>query len=128
MLYSLDANWNELTHPALVSMLPVPHKYYVPSRLRERTRPRLEAAGLWNLPGIEQEKEASKPSEPTSKDEVPDDKKTFLRVFEREKVCFPLYLILLSSRDRFSQVLDKARAFFDIYARLLGQKSTFFAQ
>jgi sorting and assembly machinery component 37 len=31
-------------------MLPIPQRYYVPGRIRESYKPRLEAAGLWNPP------------------------------------------------------------------------------
>lgn len=84
MFYSLDANWSGLTHPVLVSMLPLPQRYYVPNRLRQLTKPRLEAAGLWNLPGIEQEEKKPFKDEKLKKKEDPKDK--YLKVFEREKV------------------------------------------
>ena len=57
MLYSLRLNWWKVTRPAMASMLPVPQRYYVPGRVRESYRPRLEAAELWDIPGIEQEEE-----------------------------------------------------------------------
>jgi len=85
MFYSLHENWSKIVHPVLASMLPIPQRYYVPGRVRDSYRPRLEASGLWALPGIEQEekkpfKENIKPREDANKTEK------FLRVFEREKV------------------------------------------
>lgn len=87
MFYSLNANWFRLTMPTLANMLPLPQRYYVPARLRESYRPRLEAAELWNLPGIEQEEE-KKPlfgQKPPPQQEE-DHKEQFKKVFEREKV------------------------------------------
>jgi sorting and assembly machinery component 37 len=67
----------------------MPWRYYVPGRLRESYRPRLEAAGLWNL-SLEEPKETS--SKKTLgvfafKTEVTlDEKGVYKRTFEREKV------------------------------------------
>jgi len=36
-----------VVHRDLVSLLPVPQRYYLPSRLRTALQPRLESAGLW---------------------------------------------------------------------------------
>ncbi|KAH7929710.1 hypothetical protein BV22DRAFT_1029111 [Leucogyrophana mollusca] len=105
MFYSLDANFWGLTNPTLASVLPIPQRYYVPGRIRESYRPRLEASGLWNLPGIEQEKKS--PFDDKEKKKT-DPKETFARVFEREKVS------------------EKARSTLSIYSRLLGDKSFFF--
>src|SRR5882762_6518046 len=88
MFYSLNANWFHLTLPTLANILPIPHRYYVPARIRESYRPRLEAVQLWNLPGIGKEEdkphfwERVKVTEPTEEDR----KEKFKRVFEREKV------------------------------------------
>ncbi|KIK57677.1 hypothetical protein GYMLUDRAFT_45841 [Collybiopsis luxurians FD-317 M1] len=104
MLYSLQANWNELTHPSIVYRFPIPQRYYAPHRLRESYKSRLESSGLWSLPGIEQEKKPFAKSAPP-KEVNPRDR--FLKVFEREKV------------------LDKARTTLDLYTRLLGSGSFF---
>ncbi|KAJ3905044.1 outer mitochondrial membrane transport complex protein-domain-containing protein [Lentinula edodes] len=105
MLYALHANWTELTHASIVYRFPVPQRYYVPHRLRQSYKRRLEGSGLWSLPGIEQE------TKHISKNRVPNEKVNprdrFLKVFEREKV------------------LEKARTTLDIYTRLLGE-GTFF--
>ncbi|KDQ60995.1 hypothetical protein JAAARDRAFT_173425 [Jaapia argillacea MUCL 33604] len=104
VMYSLDANWTQLIGPTLASDLPVPQKYYVPGRIREAYKPRLEASDLWNLPGVEQE-EKTKFGE-----KKPEEKKEhkFKRVFEREKVA------------------ERAKECFDIYSRLLGDKQYFY--
>ncbi|OBZ75522.1 Ubiquitin thioesterase OTU1 [Grifola frondosa] len=110
MLYSLHANWWKLTRPALVSMLPLPQRYYVPHRVRESFKPRLEAVELWNVPGIEQEEDEDRRSAfrllKKKKDQPRSEK--FKKVFERERV------------------LEKARAVFDVYAKLLGDRSLFY--
>ena len=84
MFYSLDANWWKLTHPVIASMLPLPQRYYVPGRLRDSYRPRLEAAGLWNTPGVIEGEDQRLPKD-TKKTDV-DEKGKYSRAFEREKV------------------------------------------
>ncbi|KAG5354042.1 hypothetical protein C0989_009739 [Termitomyces sp. Mn162] len=59
-LYSNQDNWAELMHPALASLYPIPQRYYIPGRIREMYRPRLESAGLWDLPIKEEEKKPFK--------------------------------------------------------------------
>lgn len=87
MFYSLNANWFRLTLPALANMLPLPQRYYVPARIRESYRPRLEAAELWNLPGIEQEEEVKTWfGEKPKAEKDSDHKEQFKKVFERERV------------------------------------------
>ncbi|KAJ7172280.1 hypothetical protein C8R46DRAFT_1085384 [Mycena filopes] len=101
MMYSLPANWAKLTHPALAYALPIPQRYYVPGRLRNMQRARLEAAGLWN----------QHPAEPkslgTATDKGVDHKEQIAQTFQRDKV------------------VQTARDCLDIYVRLLG-KNTFF--
>ncbi len=53
----MSANWTGKTRPTLVSILPIPQRYFIPQRLRESYRPRLEAALLWSPEAIEQEEE-----------------------------------------------------------------------
>ncbi|KAJ3857024.1 outer mitochondrial membrane transport complex protein-domain-containing protein [Lentinula lateritia] len=105
MLYALHANWTELTHASIVHRFPIPQRYYVPHRLRQSYKRRLEGAGLWSLPGIEQD------TKHLSKDRAPNEKVNprdrFMKVFEREKV------------------LEKARTTLDIYTRLLGEGNFF---
>ncbi|KAI1795895.1 hypothetical protein LXA43DRAFT_989964 [Ganoderma leucocontextum] len=108
MLYSLQENWSGVTGPALVSMLPVPQRYYVPSRIRTSYKARLEAAELWHVPEVEDE-----PEEPRrvlgqrKKHHPPNKPHKFKTAFEREKV------------------VEKARALFDVYERLLGNNRFF---
>ncbi|KIJ69017.1 hypothetical protein HYDPIDRAFT_80765 [Hydnomerulius pinastri MD-312] len=105
MFYGIDANFWGLTNPALASEMRIPQKYYVPGRIREMYKPRLEASGMWSLPAAEKEKKS-----PFAKEEKKqeDHKGTFARVFEREKV------------------LEKARTALGIHARLLDGKQFFF--
>jgi hypothetical protein len=42
-----SSNYWKLIRPTLAQMMPVPQKYYVPNRIRELYKPRLEAVGLW---------------------------------------------------------------------------------
>ncbi|KAJ7087838.1 hypothetical protein C8R44DRAFT_649821 [Mycena epipterygia] len=97
VLYSLPDNWVKLTHPALAYSLPVPQRYYVPSRIRNTRRPRLEAAGLWNQPTAEPKNLGGSPKN------FPDHKETIAQTFQRDKV-------LQTTRDSL-----------DMYARLLGK-------
>ncbi|KAF7969276.1 hypothetical protein HWV62_27803 [Athelia sp. TMB] len=112
MFYSLDINWFQLMLPTLANLMPLPQRYFVPARIRESHRPRLEAVELWNLPGIEQE-EAEKSRWFGEKPKSPPEgepREKFKRAFEREKV------------------LDKAKSSLDIYTRLLGEKQFIFGE
>ena len=88
MLFAQDANWREMTYPALVEMYSIPQRYYAPGRLRNSYKPRLEAAELWVNIGEEiNAKESSfRPTEKPEKNANHHDR--FLRVFEREKASF----------------------------------------
>jgi sorting and assembly machinery component 37 len=68
----------------LVSVLPLPQRYYVPDRLRDVYRPRLEASGLWSTSRIE-EVEKKKPFDDIKKRDR-NEKAKYSLVFEREKV------------------------------------------
>ncbi|KAA1469451.1 hypothetical protein DENSPDRAFT_864175 [Dentipellis sp. KUC8613] len=109
--YSLTENYVSVVHPALVSVLPVPQRYYVPRRVREAYQTRLEASGLWSLPGEEiEDEDANRPrrfGEPEKKPKQ-DTTKVFKTAFERERV------------------LERARAAFDLYTRLLDDKNFFY--
>ncbi|KAI0336518.1 hypothetical protein GY45DRAFT_1315908 [Cubamyces sp. BRFM 1775] len=110
MLYSLQENWADVTRPALISMLPVPQRYYVPARIRASHKPRLEAAELWDVPEVEEE-----PAEEQRrvvfgrrrKHKPEPEAHHFKRTFDREKVT------------------EKAKALFDVYDRLLDGRSFF---
>ena len=90
MLYSLQGNWSGITAPALVSMLPVPQRYYVPSRIRLSHKARLEAVELWHVPEVEEEEEEPRKvfggKKKTRRHTEPSKSKT---AFEREKASIP---------------------------------------
>ncbi|EPQ58339.1 hypothetical protein GLOTRDRAFT_72674 [Gloeophyllum trabeum ATCC 11539] len=103
-MYAMQVNWRELVHPTFAMMLPVPQRYYVPGRLRDTYKSRLESSDLWDVSGEEVEE---KPKFGEKKKEEPKEHQ-FKRVFQRDKI------------------VEKARDILDIYARLLGDKSFFF--
>lgn len=73
----------------MVSMFPIPQRYYVPDRIRQSYKPRLEAAGLWNLQLAE--KEPKKPFREIPKvDQLEENIQIFQEAFGREKVWFVL--------------------------------------
>ncbi|KAG6814531.1 hypothetical protein H0H92_000057 [Tricholoma furcatifolium] len=102
-LYSNQANWVNMTHPALVNMYSIPQRYYTPFRLREMHRLRLQMAGLWDLPT--KENEEKKPFEKEKTKAKEDNKKVFQETFSREKV------------------LEKTRDILDVYARLVADRN-----
>ncbi|KAI0263365.1 hypothetical protein BC834DRAFT_971359 [Gloeopeniophorella convolvens] len=110
VFFSLPANYDALTGPTLAALYGAPQRLYVPARVRAAYQARLEASGLWALPGEEVEEEAPAPRKFGDKKEEKkqDPKRTFKSAFERERV------------------LERARAAFDLYARLLGDKRYFF--
>lgn len=71
----------------MASMLPVPLRYYVPARIRESYRPRLETAELWDTPGLEKEEEDDRMSSLRKDRRKKKESKAqkLKRVFEREK-------------------------------------------
>ncbi|EMD38057.1 hypothetical protein CERSUDRAFT_93577 [Gelatoporia subvermispora B] len=110
MAYALHTNWWKTTRPALVSMLPVPQRYYVPHRMRESYRPRLEAVDLWGTPGEEVEEEEEKRS-------------TFQREKKKRQETGPEKFKRTFARER---VLERARVFLDMYTKLLGDHQFFY--
>ena len=86
MQYSLETNWWKFTKPALASMFALPQRYYVPERMRDSYRPRLEMAGLWHTPPPD---EGEKRPLMESFRRVHDGKDQYSRVFNREKVRNP---------------------------------------
>ncbi|KAI0780958.1 hypothetical protein BD413DRAFT_463285 [Trametes elegans] len=103
-LYGLQENWLDVTRPTLVSFLPIPQRYYVPSRIRMSHKARLEAAELWDVPEVEEQSEEQRRVVfgRRKKHRHDPDAHHFKKTFGREKVE------------------EKARAFFDVYDRLLG--------
>ncbi|KAI6109524.1 hypothetical protein F5141DRAFT_1115148 [Pisolithus sp. B1] len=105
MFFGVDANFWGLTRPTLTSLMPIPQRYYVPGRIRESYRRRLETSGLWRSPATEQEHKSPFAKNEKKRD---DHTSTFTRAFEREKV------------------MEKARTILDLYARLLDGKKFLF--
>ena len=96
MFYSLNSNWYGLTLPALANMLPIPQRYYVPTRLRQSYKPRLEAAELWNLPGIEQESERKTRVGEKPKEEGETQRK---ETFKRHRSLIIIFKVRISRPD-----------------------------
>lgn len=69
-------------------MLPVPQRYYVPGRIRDCFRPRLEAVGLWTQPA---EPDLEKTLKKDVKNVGEEKSKVFAKAFEREKALQPPY-------------------------------------
>lgn len=82
----MDDNFWKLTNPIMASMLPIPQRYYVPGRIREMHRPRLEAAGLWTQTASESEKDSF-----GKRQKKEDPKDNYARAFERDKVRYSLF-------------------------------------
>jgi sorting and assembly machinery component 37 len=100
MLYSVPSNWANMTYQVLFSMFPLPQRSFVPARIREVYKPRLEAAGLWSIP--EPKKETTKPFQQVSQEaEKAENANIFLQAFDKEKAA------------------EKAKFTLDIYSRLL---------
>ncbi|PFH54213.1 hypothetical protein AMATHDRAFT_135934 [Amanita thiersii Skay4041] len=100
MQYSLHSNWVGMTYPAIALMLNVTQRYYIPHKIRDMYKPRLDAAGLWSLPEVETE--SKKPfRDITPVNEKAANTNVFLRAFEKEKA------------------IDKAKLIFDMYSRIL---------
>ena len=71
-------------------MLPVPQCYYVPERIRKSYQPRLEAAELWDVAGIEQEERQERDHfsfrRTAKKNKKAEEKAKFKETLERKKV------------------------------------------
>ncbi|KAK7020448.1 hypothetical protein R3P38DRAFT_3397759 [Favolaschia claudopus] len=103
MLFSNPANWQKHTGLTLAYALPIPQRYYVPSRIRNMYRSRLEAAGLWPHESIESRRPLF-PSSTGLRASSDDHKEQIAQTFQHEKI------------------VQLARDSLDIYARLLGTK------
>ena len=64
----------------LAQVLSVPQRYYVPGRIRESYKPRLDAAGLWTVHAEEVEEERRRRGGVAAQAAVTD-------AFWKEKVC-----------------------------------------
>lgn len=126
--YSLSANWTRQTRHTLAAMLPVPQRYYVPERIRQSWKPRLEAAELWDVVGIEEEEDRERQRFAfrlqRKRTKKVQEKLKFKETVERKKVHF--YAGFDGPQLRLEQVTDKAKAFLDIYSRMLGDRSFFY--
>jgi sorting and assembly machinery component 37 len=108
--YCMSPNYKGLTLPTIVSFMHPPRSYYVPSRLKEMAKPRLEAAGLWDLMSDDPDTIAKTISWSRdvvgSKDSVKDDADKIRDTLDREKVdSTRLYRLTLLMRLR--QVLER---------------------
>ncbi|EIW60369.1 uncharacterized protein TRAVEDRAFT_145706 [Trametes versicolor FP-101664 SS1] len=112
MLYSLQDNWAGVTRPALVSMLPVPQRYYVPNRLRASHKTRLQAVELWDVPEDEEEEE---------------EEQRRVVFGRRKKFKLGPTAQTLHCKKSFERekVVEKAKALFEVYDKLLGDYQFF---
>ena len=81
--YAIHENYDKCTRPALASRLLLPQRYYLPDRLRETYKPRLEQAGLWDVNVEKKQEDQQQRSGPAA---------TLLQQrvqqsFAKEKVC-----------------------------------------
>jgi sorting and assembly machinery component 37 len=93
VLYANAENYRAGVHSALVAILPLPSRYYVPARLREEVRANLEPVGLWKL-----DEEDEKPKKgPFEKPATMVEEKDYIirEAFVKEKVS-QLYFIDLA--------------------------------
>lgn len=105
--------------------MPVPQRYYIPNRIRELYKPRLEAVGLWPT---EPEAPSGQPNLGTSLfgKALPtkDPKEVARNVFAIEQVRLNhLFPSIVYSE---SQTLEKARASLDTYTKLLNGRMFFY--
>ncbi|THH10691.1 hypothetical protein EW145_g1140 [Phellinidium pouzarii] len=99
--YTLRHNYYEYTRPQLATLFPLPQRYYLPDRLREMHKPRLEAAGLWSIHAEEAEEEKRKKRGVANESAVAE-------AFGKEKV------------------LEKARTTLNLLTNILREKPLFF--
>ncbi|GJE90718.1 glutathione S-transferase family protein [Phanerochaete sordida] len=110
--YSLSANWTRQTRHTLAAVLPFPQRYYVPERIRQSWRPRLEAAELWDVVGIEEE-EAQ-------------ERQRFSFRLQKKRTKKAQDKVKFKETSQRKKVTDKAKAFLDIYSRMLGDRQFFY--
>ena len=98
--------------------MPIPQRYYVPNRIRELYKPRLEAAGLWptetETPSGQSKLGASLLGKPPP---AKDPKEIARNVFALEQVRSPCFSIIICLES--PQTLEKARTCLDTYTKLL---------
>jgi hypothetical protein len=87
--YFLRANYAGVTYPTLSSFYNFPQSYYVPHRICQSYKARLEANGLWAIPAAGEESEGEKPRRFGERvTEKEDPKQTFKSAFQRERVSY----------------------------------------
>lgn len=74
-------------------MLPVPQRYYVPRRIRDSYRPRLEAVGLWLIANAPEDGQEGRGAE---RHKVDISEVKIKRAFGQAKVC-----VLCAAKRRF---------------------------
>ena len=120
-----SANYWKLIRPTLAKMMPIPQRYYVPNRIRELHKPRLEAVGLWptesEVPSEQSKLGASLLGKPPP---TKDPKEIARNVFALEQVRLGHHSSSLCLE--FSQTLEKARACLDTYTKLLNGRMFFY--
>ena len=88
--YALSQNWLQKTRPTLVALLPVPQRYFLPNRIRQSYKARLEAAELWDAAGVQQEEEEERAHftfrKSAKKNRKAQDEKKKKHQFARERV------------------------------------------
>ncbi|KIY43593.1 hypothetical protein FISHEDRAFT_53046, partial [Fistulina hepatica ATCC 64428] len=104
-LYGIQENWEQM-HAAFAELLAVPFRYYIPGRIRDLHRPRLEAMGLWVFPrDLEKPPKSAfenKTARETTKEEGETNKATFGRAFHHKATTtLDLYSHLLADRPWF---------------------------
>ncbi|GJJ12665.1 hypothetical protein Clacol_006909 [Clathrus columnatus] len=105
-LYVLEPNYTFI-HKTLASMFPLPQRYYVPRRIRDSYKPRLEAAGLWHVID-EEEQEDNVEKELHGNRLTREYRRTVRKSFDKV------------------QFYDKAKPVFDILDNLIKQKDFIF--
>lgn len=86
MKYSHPQNWAKHTCPTLAATYPLPQRYFVPQRIREIYRPRLEAVHLWNIQPDDKVLEDRMSFGEKSKKKKTDLKLESVHAFNKEKV------------------------------------------
>ena len=122
-MYSLHPNYHLMTRPTLVSLLPFPQRLYMPDRMRNLQRERLQSAFLWDESEEPQENPRfqtfSRGVEPTKGDD------TIQRVFRSERVSPSQGLGLLYWFNYLLQLLEQARDVFETLSRLIPGNDSF---
>jgi hypothetical protein len=92
-------NYNTFTHPNLVLGLPFLKRYYLPKRLRDSFKPRLEPEGLWEEGVVDRERERNKglrEIRETRDEKVATGKRKIKHAFAQEKVSHSPALALIA--------------------------------